>query len=360
MAEIPDIDPDLNLARALRGACYQDPAFLELEQRAIFRHRWLFAAHASQLAQHGDFVSATLGDQPIVLTRDDATLRGFHNVCRHRGGPLTVGCGRQRQFTCRYHGWSYGLDGRLARAPLMQAETDGHGGALDLRPLRVETAGGLVFATSNAAAPELDAWLATLTPELARVPLDGLVFVRRRTFDVQANWKIYVENYLEGYHVPAVHPGLNREIDFRAYTTELGDHWTCQHAPMAAGSGAERVYRDGAQARYYWLYPNLMLNFYDGLLQTNVVEPVNVEHTRVHFDWYAPAGVDISRQMAFSDEVQAEDAVICAALQRNYRSPAFEPGPYSRQFEQGVHHFHRLYAADLALNTIRPTGETST
>ncbi len=360
MIPLLDIDGDLTLARALPGACYHDAALAELEQHAIFRHHWQFTTHASQLAAHGDFVSAELGGQPIVLIRDGATVRGFHNVCRHRGGPLTVGCGRQRQFTCRYHGWSYGLDGRLARAPLMQAETDGHGGALDLRPLRVETAGGLVFATSSAAAPPLDEWLATLAPELARWPLDGLVFVRRRTFDVQANWKIYVENYLEGYHVPAVHPGLNREIDFRAYTTELGDRWTCQHAPMAAGSGADRVYRDGAHARYYWLHPNLMLNFYDGLLQTNIVEPVDVRHTRVHFDWYAPPGMDIARQMAFSDQVQDEDAEICASLQRNYQSPAFEPGPYSRQFEQGVHHFHRLYAADLALNTNRPTGKTST
>lgn len=347
MIEIPDIDLDLKLARALPGPCYHDVALAGTEQRAIFRRHWQFVTHASRLAQSGDFVSAELGGQPVVLTRDDAVLRGFHNVCRHRGGPLAVGCGRQRQFTCRYHGWSYGLDGRLARAPLMQAETEGHGGTLNLRALRVEAAGGLVFATSNAAAPALGAWLETLSPELARVAIDDLVFVRRRTFDVKANWKLYVENYLEGYHVPAVHPGLNREIDFRAYATEIGDHWTCQHVPMAAGSAADRVYRDGAQARYYWLYPNLMLNFYDGLLQTNIVEPAGVDQTRVHFDWYAPPGMDIARQMAFSDQVQEEDAGICAALQRNYQSPAFEPGPYSRQFEQGVHHFHRLYLADL-------------
>jgi choline monooxygenase len=350
-------DPRIEHARPLPGRCYTDPAWLAHERAAVFGRTWNLAAHTDQFPEHGSYASVEVAGEPVVIVRDGETLRAYYNVCRHRGGPLTEACGRQRQFTCRYHGWTYALDGRVLRAPFMADELARNAGTLDLKPVQVARWGNFVFVNLDPAAGPLTGFLGSLIADAAHLRLDGLRFHLRRSYPVAANWKVYVDNYLEGYHVPAVHPGLNREIDFRRYVTELGEHYAVQHAPIAAGAGAGRVYAadaDTPEARYYWLFPNVMLNCYQGVLQVNVVEPTGVDRCLVHFDWYLPAApaddearARFERLAAFSDEVQAEDAAICAAVQRNVGSTAFEPGPYSTQYETGVHRFHTLYARAL-------------
>jgi choline monooxygenase len=170
---------------------------------------------------------------------------------------------------------------------------------------------------------------------------------------VRANWKLYVENYLEGYHIPIVHPGLVRELDFPAYETHVEGNAVWQTAPLRAGD-ASRIYDPTSgfpDARYYWLHPNLMLNLYQGLLQTNVVEPIDAHTTVVHFDWFVPqpeasAGdASFQEMMRFSDEVQAEDCCIVERVHANIASSGYRPGPYSSRFEQGVAHFHALVRA---------------
>lgn len=352
-------DARIELARPLPGRYYTDPACLRAEQDLVFGRAWNLAGYTAQFPEHGSYAAVDVAGEPLVIVRDGDTLRGYYNVCRHRGGPLAEGCGRQRQFTCRYHGWSYALDGRVLRAPFMADELAHHAGTLDLKPVQVAQWGNLVFVNLDAAAAPLAEFLASLAADVAHLHLERLVFHVRRSYAVAANWKTYVDNYLEGYHVPVVHPGLTREIDFRSYVTEPGDCYSVQRAPIAAatgGAGGDRIYatRDGAEARYYWLYPNVMLNCYEGLLQVNVVEPQGSDRCLVHFDWFVPEQLtdDASRARfeqlaAFSDEVQAEDATICAAVQRNLGSRGFEPGPYSVQYETGVHHFHTLYARAL-------------
>jgi choline monooxygenase len=355
------MDSRIERARPLPGRCYTDPAWLAHERDAVFGRTWNLAAHGGQFPEHGSYAAVEVAGEPIVLVRDGATLRGYYNVCRHRGGPLTAGCGRQRQFTCRYHGWSYALDGRVLRAPYMEDELARNAGALDLVPVRVGCWANLVFVSLDAAVAPLETFLGGLIADAAHLRLERLRFHLRRSYPVAANWKVYVDNYLEGYHVPAVHPGLNREIDFRHYVTELGENHSVQHAPIAPGGGAGRVYSADAatpEARYYWLFPNVMLNCYQGLMQVNVVEPTAVDRCVVHFDWYLPeppsdesARAGFERLAAFSDEVQAEDAAICAAVQRNLGSRAYVPGPYSVQYETGVHQFHTLYARRLCGRT---------
>jgi choline monooxygenase len=352
------IDANLEHARPLPGRWYTDPRVFEQEREAVFGRSWNLVGHAGQFAAAGDYASIDVAGRPLVVVRDGDELRAFHNVCRHRGGPLTAGCGRHARFTCRYHGWSYALDGRLLRAPQMADEIATRAGTLDLKPARAATWAGLVFATTSTEVPPLAEHLRELAADAAHLRLDELRFHSRTSHPVECNWKLYVDNYLEGYHVPAVHPGLSRELDFRSYVTELGARHVVQYAPIAAGDATGRVYGASAtaaeapQARYYWLYPNVMLNCYEGVLQTNVVEPLGVDRCVVHFDWYLPSGAagDAARaklpaMAAFSAEVQAEDAAICAALQRNASSPAFEPGAYSSRYEGGLHLFHRLYAA---------------
>ena len=365
MATLPAIDglrtdDRIEQARPLPGRRAVDPEWMAHERDAVFGRTWNLAAHAGQFPEPGSYASVEVAGQPIVIVRDGDGLRAFYNVCRHRGGPLTQGCGRQRQFTCRYHGWSYALDGRVLRAPFMADELARNAGTLDLKPVQVARWANLVFVNLDPAAGPLAAFLGSLVADAAHLRLERLHFHARRTYPVAANWKVYVDNYLEGYHVPAVHPGLNREIDFRRYVTQLGGNYSVQHVPIAVGSGEGRVYAadpDSPEARYYWLFPNVMLNCYQGLMQVNVVEPTGVDRCVVHFDWYlaAPPADDASRARfeqleRFSDEVQAEDAGICAAVQRNVGSRGFEPGPYSAQYETGVHQFHTLYARALRTN----------
>jgi choline monooxygenase len=341
------LDPELSRAVMPPPAIYTDPAFAERERDRIFGGTWQLVARADQLAEDGDFSCAELAGHPIVLVRDGARLRGFHNVCRHRAGPVAAGCGRRKSLSCRYHGWTYGLDGRLRAAPEMDGVDGFAEGDHRLVPIEVGRRGPLVFA---ALAPAT-----TLDDQLDGVRgLDpDLRFVMRRRYPVASNWKVYVDNYLEGYHIPVVHPELHRELDYDAYRTETARYWSRQHAPLrpVAGDDGDRSYRPeaGADAAYYWLFPNMMLNIYQGQLQTNLVVPVAVDRCEVVFDWFAPECPDDplsdpswARLIEMSELVQDQDAAICAAVQRGLSSPAAPRGRYSARRENGLHHFHSL------------------
>lgn len=346
-----EVDPDISKAETLPATTYVEPRWLELERQAVFRRTWQVVAHAEQLTEHGDSVATEIAGVPVVIVRDGANLRGFHNVCRHRAGPVAVGCARRSTLQCRYHGWTYGLDGRLLRAPEMDGVRDFDPGGVRLPEVRVAAWGPLVFACLWEGAPEL-------AVELAEIPESGgLRHVQRREYALAANWKVYVDNYLEGYHVPLVHPALHRELDYASYRVEPRGRFSIQHAPFRAGQGRERRYvAEGTDqsAEYFWVFPNLMLNCYLGQLQTNVVIAEGVDRTRVVFDWFAAdAPRDFERLAEFSHEIQLEDEAICEAVQRGLTSGSYRRGRYSAAREAGVHHFHRLWfeavtAADTA------------
>lgn len=349
-----DFEPKLERASTPPPRIYLDPEILDLERRRVFGRTWQLVAHADALAQPGDYVAADVGGEPIVLVRDGETLHAFHNVCRHRAGPVASGCGRRQTLQCAYHGWTYGLDGRLRRAPDMDGCEGFRPEEVALPAARVAAWGPLVFACLDEAAPALDEVLAGIP---APPPMRH---VRRKTYPVECNWKVYVDNYLEGYHIPVVHPGLLRELDVERYRVETARWWSLQHAPLrpAASGGASGSAAGGRRylpraadddARYWWVFPNLMLNAYQGQLQTNVVVPLAPERTTVVFDWFAAADVPrLDELVAFSDEIQDEDRAICEAVQRNLRSRAAAPGRYSPRRENGVHHFHGLLHEMLA------------
>jgi choline monooxygenase len=333
---------------------YLDGERFERERRELVPRSWQLVAHRGQLAQPGDYVATSLGSEPIVLVRNATGIAGFFNVCRHRAGPVAVGCGRGRTLVCRYHGWSYGLDGVLQRAPEMDGVLNFDPGAIRLAPIAVGEWGPLVFAHADPSAQPLAAAFADVRARCARQPLDAMRYVMTQSYRVRANWKVYVDNYLEGYHVPAVHPGLNREIDYRSYQTEIGSNYAAQVARVNTGSGAganrQFIARSpDEEAIYLWIFPNLMLNIYQGILQTNVVIAHGIAETEVRFDWFAlePPVDEATQQrfgglVAFADQVQAEDAEICETVARNIASRAYRPGRYSALRESGVHHFHAL------------------
>jgi choline monooxygenase len=328
---------------------YIDPARLAVEHATVFARSWQLVGHAAQLARPGDYFTTRLGNELLLFTNDKGTLRGFFNVCRHRAGPVAIGCGNSQRLACRYHGWTYDLSGKLLRASEMEGAEDFDASRIHLEPVKVHRFGPLLFAALDPATPPFEEFFPGVTEHCAPLGLERMGFVTTRDYPVSANWKVYVDNYLEGYHIPLVHPGLNRELDYRQYVTELGPRHVLQYAPVREGGAHYGRDDKNAQAFYYWLFPNIMLNVYEGQLQTNIVLPVDVNHTVVRFQWYAheplpdPATDARWNELArFSEEVQAEDAHICEAVQLNIGSRAYQPGPYSPKRESGVRLFHEL------------------
>ena len=326
-------------AVALPAQCYVDPAFQARERAAVFARSWQRVARVEQVDAAGDHVLAEIAGVPLVIVRgDDGVLRALHNVCRHRAGPLATCNGSQaRVLTCKYHGWTYALDGRLLGAPEM-----GRADAFDVASIRLPVAQvvewrGLVFA----AIEEAPAFADFVTAIDARLPAGPpLAFAGRASYTIACNWKVYVDNFLEGYHLPLVHPQLNALLDHRSYTTELSSWFSLQSSPLDRGNA---LYGEGV-ALYYWLYPNTMLNVLPGRLQTNHVVPLDEQHCRVDFDFFysQDAFVQHARDAGFSDLVQREDIAICEAVQRGLASGSYVAGRLNPLRENGVWHFHEL------------------
>ena len=346
--------PDIATASTIPSRLYTDPVYLELEQERIFARTWQVAARTEQLAEKGQYVVVDVAGESIVIVRDAGQLRAFHNICLHRAGPVASGCGKRQTLQCRYHGWTYSLDGALLRAPEMEGTAHFRPEEMHLLPVQVDTLGPLVLVNLDPKAPALAHFLEDIPERTAKFGLEQMRFVQSKRWSVACNWKAYVDNYLEGYHLPVVHPGLAKELDYDQYRVDPHRWWSLQHAPLrpVRAGDTTRMYEprgEGDEAQYYWLFPNLMLNVYQGQLQLNTVLPDGHDRTTVVFDWYssqAPAEAANDPQwtklVAFSDTIQDEDIAICEAVQRNLRSRVYERGRYSATRENGVHHFHGL------------------
>jgi choline monooxygenase len=356
MSMIFPFDPDIRRASTLPSRLYIDPVYLELERERIFAHTWQLVGRLEQVAESGQFFTAEIGNDSIVVLRDGDTLRGFYNVCLHRAGPVAHGCGKRQTLQCKYHGWTYTLDGALLRAPEMEGVEQFTPADMHLRPVAVSTWGPLVFVNLDGKAPPLAEMLDDIPRRVADFRCESMRYVMRKEYDLACNWKVYVDNYLEGYHIPVVHPSLHKEIDYDSYRVEPHRYSSIQHAPLrpvGGGAGGDRKYDPAkaeiAEAVYGWIFPNIMLNVYMGQMQTNVIRPIAHDRTVVVFEWFAsepPADAatdpEWSRLIAFSDEIQDEDIEICQTVQRNLRSRVYDRGRYSAKREIGVHHFHSL------------------
>ncbi|MEG3192983.1 aromatic ring-hydroxylating oxygenase subunit alpha [Lysobacter sp. D1-1-M9] len=352
-----DLAPQpLSHATALPARFYVEPEMAAIDRRVVLDRGWQLLAHVCQLRNPGDHVVSDFAGLPVIAVRgaDEAggpgDIRVFHNVCRHRAGPIASCDGlAARSLRCRYHGWTYGLDGVLRSAPEMGQAEDFDVGAVRLPQLRVHVWQGLVFAAVAEPAMAFEALVAGINARIGSAR--GLAHYghhRRVGYDVACNWKVYVDNYLEGYHVPHIHPGLNALLDYRSYVTETA-HWYSYQ--WSALESAGELYGDG-DALYYWLWPNTMLNILPGRLQTNRVVPLGVDRCRVEFDFYYAldgdadtAGARREADLAFSDEVQLEDLTICEDVQRGLASGSYRPGRLNPLRENAVHHFHELLRA---------------
>lgn len=357
---VPDyrFEPRLAYARTPPAEWYFDPQVLARERATVFARTWQLVGRTEQVAEPGQYFTATVGDEPVVVARGaDGVLRALSNVCRHRAGPVASGCGRSEVLRCGYHGWSYALDGRLAATPEWGGVEDFDRAAHALPRFRVETWGALVFVNLDAGCAPLAETLEDLPSRLAHSDLSRMKPAARKDWHVECNWKTYVDNYLEGYHIPVVHPALNRELDYARYRTETKRLYSIQHSPIRRDR-ATRIALDEtaaeSEAQYFWVFPNLMLNVYPDNYSTNLILPLAPERTLTVFEWYFDdpaserAQEALRRTVEFSDEIQLEDIAICEAVQRGLRSRTYAQGRYSVRRENGVHHFHGLLADHLA------------
>jgi choline monooxygenase len=309
------------------------------------------------LMKPGDYVTAEVGGEPIIAVRGaDGKLRAFYNVCRHHAAAVvTAPCGHAELLRCPYHGWSYGLDGSLKGAPEFAGVCNFDRSANGLVPVAIDTWENFVFVNLAADPEPLAQYLSDVASLVAPLEIVQLHFHSRKEYTLRCNWKVYVDNYLDGgYHVPHLHKGLNSVLDYSHYTIENGRHHCLQSSPMVASDEDAQVSatRTGDRAWYFWIYPNFMINIYQGVMDTNLVLPLGVDQCRVIFDFYF-SDVSAAREeqnnasVMTSDKVQDEDVAICESVQRGLASRAYGAGRLSVKREAGEHLFHRLLARDL-------------
>src|SRR6201988_1985398 len=269
-------------ASTIPAPWYVDPRIAELERLNVFSKTWQLVARTDQLSSPGAFVSARLAGEPVVVVRGgDHVLRAFYNVCRHHAAAVvSQPCGQASILQCPYHGWKYGLDGSLKGMPEFDGVENFDRAENGLVPIPVETWECFVFVNLDPQAAPLQEFLGGLVKRIAPLGISQLHYFDRRTYDIRCNWKVYVDNYLDGgYHVPHLHKALSSVLDYKQYKIEVEDRYCLQSSPIVA-SGADEVTagnRAGDRARYFWQYPNFMMNVYQGYMDTNLVLPEVVD-----------------------------------------------------------------------------------
>jgi len=351
------IDDEIRRAQTLPGPVYHDPAYWQAQRERVFARSWQMIPGAERVRAPGHLLPFTLLegclDEPLVLAcGDDAEVRCLSNVCTHRGALVCEGETHQRSLRCRYHGRRFGLDGSLLSMPEFEGVEGFPSPADSLPRVRLERWGPLAFCALDPAFSFRE-WMGPVMERVGFLPLEEFTFDpgTSRDYLIRANWALYVDNFLEEFHIPYVHAGLAEKLDYGAYRTELFPWCNLQ---LGVGKGADPVFELPAghpdrgtpvAAWYWWLFPNLMLNFYPWGLSVNVVSPLGPERTRVSFLSYvwkpeergAGAGADLHR-------VEMEDEEVVESVQRGVKSRLYHRGRYSPRREVGTHHFHGLLA----------------
>jgi choline monooxygenase len=321
----------------LDARLYALPETFARERDLVFSRSWQLIGPQTRLDEPGSYMATEIaGLKVFVLRGRDGELRGFRNVCRHRGARLLAeGSGRCGPIRCPYHNWTYGDDGRLMNAPWFGDDPDFHQRDWHLLRIGVATWRGLVFA---AIAPEmsLEAQLAGLPQELEDEPIDRYIAVREERMTFDANWKIYTDNFVEGYHIPGIHPNFFAAINFEEFKTTAHQGYVRMTAPPREGL----FYR----GKWLWMWPNWTLSLFSGGMNTSRINPIDHQRTELIYNFYfedtSPATENarndtIARNLA----VVREDFEICIETHKNYATSAYGTGPLSPRHEAGVHYF---------------------
>ncbi len=350
-------DP-LEKAYTIPAPWYFDKRVEQLERDNVFAASWMVVGRVDQVRERGQFFTIDINNEPLLVVRsDDGSLRAFYNVCRHHAAavvPETSGCAKQ--FRCPYHGWTYGNDGALKGMVEFEGVCNFERADNGLVPIRVDTWENFVLVNLDGRAAPMHEFLGKAAELVVPLKLaEKLHYFDRRIYTLNCNWKVYVDNYLDGgYHVPHAHKGLSSVVEYTKYTIENFDRCCLQSSPLDTSTALEASIGSTRQghAFYLWVYPNFMINAYSGVMDTNLVLPLGVDKCAVIFDYYfadtSSAALEHNRQsIAVSEKVQDEDMAICDSVQRGLSSRAYVAGRLSLRRESGEHLFHKLLYKDL-------------
>ncbi|MFN7113196.1 MAG: aromatic ring-hydroxylating oxygenase subunit alpha [Alphaproteobacteria bacterium] len=332
-------------AQTIPALWYHDADMYEAEREKIFFGEWLIFCHEALLPEPGSYVAYTVAGRPVMVIRGkDGALRAFHNVCRHRASMvLREGHGKADVLRCIYHGWVYDSEGCLKKAPNFGGDEKALCDRTSLFSIHLRMLGPLVFICMAENAPDFEASLGDLPAALAGTDLSGYKFYDMATHPLACNWKTYIENYMEGYHIPAIHPGLNRDIDFATYRVVPGDR-IARHETGLRADRADEAVNNGL---WVWVWPNCALNIYKNGMNLELVIPTGPETTELR---YCYLFTDVSEKMEeenrrtidVSIEVTREDIELCEIVQKNLRGGIYDTGELSPRHENGVVAFHDM------------------
>jgi choline monooxygenase len=340
----------------LPASWYTDPAVHREEKNRIFHRAWQYAGLTDDLRNHGDFLTYQAGDVPILVVKDaKGSLQAYINVCRHRGSVLVnQERGRRKSIQCGYHAWTYALDGTLLAAPGENGEPEFDRADFSLIPAQVDTWGPFVFVNPDEGARPLAEYLGPLPQMVSDTGLDlrGIRLARRDTYDIAANWKVVLDNYLECYHCPTAHPAFSHLIDLDQYEIQEFPYFSAQSGPVLANAreGREGLYEigPGVESGFYaYFWPNFTLNIYPGPgnVSLNLILPIDADHTRVIYEYCFVDSVDeaaVDEFHAFLDQVQREDIALCESVQRGLHSGFVDQGRLLLSRESALRHFQKL------------------
>jgi choline monooxygenase len=331
-----DIDPDIRKAKTLASDFYTDAAYFELSKEKIFVHSWQLLGRISEVdgLKPVTILPGVL-DEPVLIVKDGDELRCLSNVCTHRGKILVEEPCNANLIRCGYHGRRFSLDGKFLSMPEFEGVENFPSEADDLKQLPFAEWNGFLFASIDPA-NSFDAFVGDAATQLEVTDNTVFKLTSTREYEVNAHWALYCENYLEGFHIPYVHKSLNEVVDYGSYTTETFRYSSLQTGYTDAGEVA---------ARYLFIFPNLMFNFYPWGVSVNVVRPVSPSKSVVEFLTYVSDSGQLDKGAgADLHGVELEDEAVVESVQRGIRSRFYTHGRYSPTREQGTHHFHRLIA----------------
>ena len=339
-------------AKTLPQRCFVAPEVFAEEQAKVFARKWVCVGHRSQLGRSGDFFVQEVAGESLILLRDkDGGVRGYYNVCRHRGTRLCEdSTGHAAALQCPYHAWTYSLDGRLAGAPHMDAVPGFDKADYSLRAVNLSLWEGFIFVNLAEEVAPLAEWFAPLAGKFSNWNVPHLRSARRIEYDVRANWKLIAENYSECYHCPGVHPELSKISPYDSAENDLSE------GPFLGGfmeiaKGTSLTMSGQACARpvgdigekghervfYYSIFPNLLLSLHPDYVMVHQLWPQAPGRTLIQCDWYfhpeaagvTDPGYNPEDAIAFWDMVNKQDWHICELSQQGIASRAYQPGPYS-------------------------------
>ncbi|MGH9031134.1 MAG: aromatic ring-hydroxylating oxygenase subunit alpha [Acidimicrobiia bacterium] len=367
----------LDAGFSLPSDWYADPALFALETRQLLRRSWHYAAHDGEIPAPGDQIPGTIAGVPIVLVRGvDGEVHGFVNICRHRAHLVVLEPRNRKALTCSYHGWTYDLDGRLKHAPRADAETELDRSACSLARVQVARWGPTIWVNVDLDAPSFDQWIAGL-PELVAsrgVDLERHAFAVERSWEIRANWKVFMDNAIECYHCPTAHPELSRALEMDPDLQESlvgGRNWIAHSIPFrrsgaAAANGGEGTEPARAVYHFHWIFPTTYLQYAGAGFDIGTVRALDVD--RISFQHLAFAPVDAGpddierlRLQLREDPTILQDVGICERVQTAHASGAAQPGRLLPRSEMFVQHFQRVVAETLTAEwSSSRIGETNT